>query len=360
MTEIEKLKSVETGNCFHQAAVSSDGKFVAVVGNDNSVEILTSAGHVIESIRLSALTAEDATVTLAWGQLADTCTLLIASSVGHLLTCASPDFKPVPVQIRAKLTTRNFQKISICKSGRDAVVASDCEIVWLTRRGEMGQFEGTPRASPFTLDGGSDTVLSLDMHPAGSVVALTSVSRKSVLIIARDGSRSELTDQLRKRPTEMADDECAPVTEPEGDEREQILPSVVNEVVLSSARLPVACAWSKYGDTLAVDSSDNLLSFWSVPGGTMETVAVGESTTVIRNICFLNDVFVAVSINDANRVLIVNIDDGVLYDSSELAERGSGIGSKNASLDVALSKAKLLIFRPDDACSALAKWQLAL
>jgi hypothetical protein len=87
---------------------------------------------------------------------------------------------------------------------------------------------------------------------------------------------------------------------------------------------------------------------------------VGDERTVIRNVCFLNDVYVAVSINDANRILIVNIDDGVLYDSDELASRGRGVGSKNNSLDFAVFKDKLLIFRPDDEARAVNTWQLAV
>jgi WD40 repeat protein len=190
------------------------------------------------------------------------------------------------------------------------------------------------------------------MDVSGNVVAVCCQQRRSVVVISLNNERPELRAQLRQTPkdaSELSDGEF--VTPAEGDDDLFIL----NEIKLSQKRVPVACAWSKYTDVLVLASSDNLLSIWNISSRSIETVAVGDESVVIRNVKFISDVVVAVALNDG--IVLVDVDEGVLYEADK---HSSGPGSKCASLDCVMLKGgnKVLVARP--AHARLDRWKVGL
>jgi WD40 repeat protein len=165
-------------------------------------------------------------------------------------------------------------------------------------------------------------------------------------VVGLNNARPDLTAQLRQTPRESTEGGDAFVTPAEPEEEASLGLSVLNQIKLGGNRRPIACSWSKYGETVAIASSDNLISIWNIPGRTLETVAVGDEDIIIRNVRFISDVIVAVALSQSSRILLVDVDEGVLYEPDALESVFES--SKNASLDFSAPKgsSKLLLARP--------------
>jgi WD40 repeat protein len=342
--------------------ISCDGKYMAVIFRQNRsvIDIFTTkdACHVstvhVPGYEKAAYVPASLHVAFAWSTTEDgpnNNLLVVVSSMGHLFQSRAGSFESIIVKNfnPRNATSRSFSKIA-CH--RDVtVIASDRELI------AFSPFENKTVIIPFITESCTvDQVLSMDIHPSSCFVSLCMRERKSLLIVALNNSRTELTAQLSRLPKEVeVENDFQTPAEP--DEEIGSFPRIVNEIFLTgSNRLPIACAWSKYGDNLVVASSDSLLTIWNVPSSTLTTVSLDDDV-VIRNVKFINDSLVAVAINNANRILFVDVDEGISY---ETPDKQKNCNSKSICIDFSLSKAgtDVYIFRPS--ASALNRWHLAL
>lgn len=347
------------------------GSFLAVnyTCNPSVIHIFDGKNHkdLISSLLLpgtSPDTSRSIFATFSWVPGEGSSVLAAVSSVGHLsFYTVDKSFqvrkKHLQIPFTLKLASRAFQGISFSKSGDFCVLISGHELVVLRRSTKTSSnlsYEFSSKSIIFALND-PDCVLSADVHPSGTAIALTSAKRNSVLILSIHGDKnvpSEIHTQLSKLPLE---DDRKTIMSPQ--ETEWFAPCVLNEIKLTGRRGPVSVSWSKYGDSLAFASSDNLLSVWNVPSRQIDTVALDE-TIVIRSLAFLNDMYLAICINDTNRILIVNVDDGILYDSNESLPREGFEGSKCKGFDFTVTKKGIVLARSGKDGSLLARWQLSV
>ena len=334
-------------------------RFVASVfqSNRSVIELHTTDGVHVKSLPMPGCSLDDysCTVTCCWSP--EETLLAGVSSVGHVVIWTIGQ-SGVDRESNVKLPftfrkNRSFHACAFSRDGETLFVVSGFDVIRFKKvNGEFQLFKSVPYAS-----GSPDFPISIDVHPTGFAVAICSSARKSVLIVAAGSSGQDVLKVLRKKP---AEDEPSG-NPPQSEDSDTFLPSVLNELGIagSERKWPVACAWSKYGESLAYATGDNLLSVWNPAGRSIETVSVGEESVVIRSVAFLNDVLVVATINDSNRILIVNIDEGILYDSDETAVRGSGISSKCTSVSLSLRPDGILISRPGDGL-VLSQWRLAV
>lgn len=344
--------------------------FIAVVGESNKsvIEIFDHDGNHLHSLALPGFGSEDchAAVTFAWSSSGR---LAVASSAGHVLLWTLSETTAVPSSILVpvgKVTNSRFLQIQFSKSGDLLFVLSGTEVVVFASVGAgSGSYEYLKTVS--YIEGSPDTPLCLSVHPSDSVVAICSAARRSVLLVATGTGSATTADfktNLRKKP-KLDDDETKSPIENDDMDSSFALPSIVNEIKMATGRQwPVSAKWSKYGETLVIGSSDNLLSIWNIPSAQLETVSLGGSEVVIRNVSFVDDVFVVVSINDPERILIVNIDEGILYDSQEESQFENpniqpGSATRCASLDHYVEKKYFVITRPLGDMT-LVQWKLSL
>ena len=300
-------------------------------------------------------------------------TLAAVSSAGHFSLHAvvegnTPQVRKKLVQVPfcLKLASNWFQKVLFSKSGDFCVIITAHELIVLPRN--LSTYEFPQKAIVFAT-GEPDCVLSADIHPSGTAIALTSSKRNSVLIVAINGGKnmSEIHTQLSRQPLIAAEenDDDQKKTVPSPEDKEWFAPCILNEITLTGRRGPVACGWSKYGESLAFASSDRFMSVWNLPARQIDTVAIDSENPccVIRALAFLSDSLVAVSVNDTNKVFLVNVDDGILFDSNETALPGASCGSKCTSLTVSHSPrdtAGIILARAGPEAAQLAQWLISV
>jgi WD40 repeat protein len=259
-----------------------------------------------------------------------------------------------------------FLHIQFSKSSELLFVLSGTEVVLFASVGAgLASYEYLKTV--LYIEGNPDTPLCLSVHPSGSVVAICSAARRSVLLVATGTGSATTADfktNLRKKP-KLDDDETKSPIENDDMDSFHPFPSIANEIKMATGRhWPVTAKWSRYGETLVIGSSDNLLSIWNILSAQLETVSLGAPEVVIRNVLFVNDVFVVVSINHPGRILLVNIDEGILYDSQEESQLEirniqPGSASRCASLDHYVEKNNFVITRPVGDMT-IAQWKLSL
>lgn len=366
MSSVDRLDPLRLpGGIVTSATVSFDGRFVAVIFENakSRIQIFScNDGSLISTIRIPGFNSDQPpnslVVTCAWTEDS----LLVASSYGHVFFVPVSTWTVVPIRMKVRLLSTDFSKIAVHKN-EVAVLVSSQDILMLSKN--SGGWDTFAGRSTFPLSPDQpDQVLSLDVHPSGAAIAVCLRDRKKLVLVALKGGNPELFSQLRRTPkdSEFEDVQEEFETPIEEDSLECIVPSIVNEFGLGTGRVPVACAWSKYGDNLVIASSDNLLSIWNVPSRTITTVAVSEKTDIfIRNVKFLNDVLVAVAVSDSNRVMFVDVDEGLLYET-ECMEDGNIDRTKNTCIDFSFSKggSKVSIFRPASSHGVLNRWTLSL
>jgi WD40 repeat protein len=350
-------------------AHSACARFVAATFTDapSVIQLFeTEHGKMIKSLE-SGLSSHERSFCWVPGLKA---TLAAVSSAGHFSLYAvvegtTPQVgkKHVPVPFGLKLASNRFQKILFSKSGDFCVIITAHELIVLPRN--LSTYEFPQKAIVFST-GEPDCVFSADIHPSGTAIALTSSKRNSVLIIAINGGKnmSEIHTQLSRQPLQAAEeDDGKKKTVPSPEDKEWFAPCILNEITLTGRRGPVACGWSKYGESLALASSEQFMSVWNIPARQIDTVAI-DSCCVIRALAFLSDSLVAVSVNDTNKVFLVNVDDGILFDSNETALPGASPGSKCTSLTVVSHSPRdtpgIILARAGPQAAQLARWLISV
>ena len=346
------------------ASVSGDGKLVATVfeSSQSRIYILNAAdGGIMRVVSLPGYERADHTpasllVNCAWSEDS----LMVISTYGHVVVYPTSTWLPVQVRIKPKLLSSDFSKISVFKSEL-AVIASSQEIVILSKMNGVWELGSGKSIFQFSQDQPQHP-LSMDIHPSGSILALCVRGSKNLLLLGLKPGDAELVSQLRRTPKDAEEEngEFQTPVELEDDSSSSVFPTIINQLPLGGGRVPIACAWSKYGDNLVIASSDNFLSIWNVPSRTIATVAVSETADlIIRNVKFVNDVLVAVAVSDSNRVLFIDVDEGVLYETDSPSEND---WTKNPAIDFSFSKggSKVTIFRPGSSQGTLNRWSLSL
>jgi WD40 repeat protein len=364
-TSVDQLDPLRLdGGTITSSTVSLDGKYIASVFRENRsiVHIFTTSdGLLVKRIPVPGFEKADhvpATLMVSCAWAPDS--LVVVSSLGHIFSCDTGTWS-VHVSVNLKTRSSNFHKVAVHKD-RLAFVASDQEIVILERYGSTWELIKGKSSIVFSRDE-PDHVLSMDIHPGGGFLTLCSLKRRSLIVVALDGSQPDLVSQLSRAPRETDDEEAFQTPAEVANDDEAInpnFPSIINEFKLSGSLAPVACSWSKYGDNLVIASSDRLLSIWNVPSRSLATVSVSdnpEELMNIRNVRFVNDVIVAVAVHDCERILFVDVDEGVLYEAPRRAGSVSA-SSKTASLDFSYSRSgsKVVIYRPSARTGFLNRW----
>jgi hypothetical protein len=363
VNQLDPLNIPAGFNTLDHFCVSRDGKYVAITTAQNRavIEVFSTkdACHVstvhVPGYGKAAYVPSSLRVAFTWASNDDgqnSNILLVVSSMGHFFqskiggeTVHVKNFNP------RNTTSKNFHKIAW---HRDiTVIASDRELIAISSP------DNRAAVFPYCTDPNIvDQVISMDIHPSGCFVSLCTRERRSLLIVALNNSKPELTSQLGRTPKDI-EDENNFQTPAEEEEGARSFPCIINEIFFTTAnRTPIACSWSKYADNLVVASSDSLLSIWNVPSSTIATVSLDDDV-IIRNVTFVNDSLVAVAINNTNRVFFVDVDEGVLYETPENATK---MNTKNPSLDFAYNKGgtNLIVFRPSLAGPGLNRWLLSL
>ena len=371
MPDLEAQYPFKFSESIWSTCSSPDGLFVAIIfSNSKSIVHVYSSkdpATCIKTLHVPGYSADhpapaSLVVCCAWSPVPEDglYQLAIASSQGHVSTCLSGSWEVfIAPQTNLRLMSRNFHQISVLRDS--LIVASNHELVVWTRSRKPGRWELAPNKPVVVYSPTSgDHAICLDVHFSGCAAAICSLEKQSVIIVGLSNARPDLNAQLRQTPREVTESSGQDmfVTPAELEDEDSFGPSVLNQVKLADQRRPIACSWSKYGETLAIASSDNLLSIWNIPGRTMETVAVGEDDVIIRNVRFISDVIVAVALSDSNRLLLVDVDEGVLYEPDSLGDAAES--SKNRALDFSAPKgsSKLVLARPGH--DQLRRWLVGL
>ena len=349
-----KLDSLRTDLVHFQRA----NKFISVIPSSNAslVYIFDHHGEFLHTITLPGFCIDDCpgAVSCCWSGN----DLAIVSSLGHVvvwnITLSSFELKrsfALPIGYKGD---RCFSHVAYSKNSEYLFVLSRMEILVF----EVASSK-LVKMSKYTQNGVKDCPTCFSVHPTASVVAIGSTRRRSIIVAPTGvGNLSnELKHAIMTKPIE--NDSTTPES-PSTDDSHHHLPNMLNEIRFNSNRaVPTTIAWSKYGETLIFGSSDNLLSIWKIPSKEMETVCLGEPEIVIRNTLFINDVFVVVSINDSDRILIINIDDGILYESQDpISKTGFGLSSKSRSLELFIGSRGVVLQRLGDNLS-IRQWELS-
>ena len=371
ITQIDNfiLNGADTA-CIQEFAWNSSGTFLALnfTKSPSIIHLFQGkTGQFIKALPLPGHSLQEDSVgsrTFSWVP-GEGSVLAAVSSVGHV-SLYFVEERNQELQIRKKhlivpfslkLFSRHFQGLIFSKGGDLCIIITGAELIVMKRNKTNPtsplSYEFPSTVILFSSEYSPDFVTSADIHPSGTAIALASCKTNCVLILALNNC-PEIHDQLSQEPLNYQEQKKN--TESSRGE------FVLNEIKLATGRrFPISCSWSKYGESLAFASSDNYISVWNVPSRQIDTVAF-EENTVIRSLAFLNDVYVAVCVNDTNRILIVNVDDGILYDSNETAPRECSVGSKCKSLGFTTvqSKGGIILSRSGKDGNLLSRWRLSV
>jgi len=206
-----------------------------------------------------------------------------------------------------RFVSPNFSAVEFSKDSSMISIVSDVELIIVEKREKWKQTKPVLEFSNT-----SDFVPAIAIHPENCAVAISSTSQRAVLVVGVPGYRPNVQQNLRARPVEEGG---SPLGSPTGGAA-HLNPNILNVIPLANGArgVPIACVWSPYGEILAIATSDNFLTIWNISTSALETFALDEGT-VIRDIFFLSDSLLVVSTSDESKIICVNVDDGVMFDT---------------------------------------------
>jgi len=274
-------------------------------------------------------------VSFAWSPSNPLLGVVSSSGHAHVWTLSTQK-KCESILLHRFHGSTDFQHVAFSKDGSMIVIVSGTEVLIVEQR--EGKWKQTKPSMEFS---SSDYVSSIAIHPSNCAVALTSTIRKSVVIVGIPGVRMDTQNQLRVAPS-AEEEEC-----------DHLNPNILQEIPtgpIQDRAHAISVCWSPYGEILAFASSDNYLTVWNVATRSIENFAL-DDFFVIRGISFLTDSHVVVGGSDGSKLVVVDIDDGVLFETAS-----AGGGGSNTCMSISTENGPI-VYRPKSA-SEIGRWEL--